>query len=761
MSRSKNDAASNGVGNVRLAVAALTVILVLPATPVLSAAFVTPSDVPAPSLYWRPPGALLIRFVADDAMSIVAASDGAPALESTMQSAYASVPFGSPRADWSNPARLSHCQESLSLPAVTEFVICIRRAIGNVPEEPGVTEQMDKPHSDLAGDPRPSEPGARSSCMFGPSWRIAGRTSSHRDTAHPVPAGCSSTRVRCLLAIILAVAAGTAFAVFDLGRPLSIASRTSSGVPADDAAIPGAISDDGRFVAFYSAAGNLQGSPAGVFLPHQVYVHDRLTGALELVSATPSGTPSDGDAVVESMSADGRVVTFVSDASDLGTGDDNHAPDVYVRDRQTRTTQRIAIPTVPPVLRRAGTQPALSADGRYLVFTSIVLLSTLPLQPADQIVLVDRETGATEVVSLADDGTPSDGAVQAAVSGDAGVIAFSSTSDFLVPGDDNGHADVFVRDRVSGRTERVSVSTTGQQADGDCWGSVVSRDGRVVAFWSDATTLVPDDGNGVTDVFVHDRMTHVTERVSVSRQGGDGDGASPHPSYPGSLITLSADGRYVAFSSEATNLVDGDLNGWDDIFVRDRLSGETTLISVQPSGIQSDWYSWEAVLSADARSIAFATGSPVFTGRRGAVLQTFVRSIGTCEGAPYRPWEGCPEPTTTTTVPVTTTTTLPRCTAARCVLEEALAAPVCVGERVPARVRRAFDKTADLVLRAEGESPRRRARLLGQARRLLRGARASARRAASRPRRPLAAECVAAIVDAVADVSGRITTPRS
>jgi archaellum component FlaF (FlaF/FlaG flagellin family) len=129
-----------------------------------------------------------------------------------------------------------------------------------------------------------------------------------------------------------------------------------------------------------------------------------------------------------------------------------------------------------------------------------------------------------------------------------------------VPGDTNGTWDVFVHDRVTGQTTRVSVASDGTQGNGHSGSPSISADGRYVAFSSSASNLVPGDTNGRGDVFVHDRLTGQTTRVSVASDGTQGNGDSWWPS-------ISADGRYVAFASEASNLVPGDTNGTWDVFV--------------------------------------------------------------------------------------------------------------------------------------------------------------------------------------------------
>jgi subtilase family serine protease len=142
-------------------------------------------------------------------------------------------------------------------------------------------------------------------------------------------------------------------------------------------------------------------------------------------------------------------------------------------------------------------------------------------------------------------------------------VAFESYASNLVPDDTTGTRDVFVHDRQTGATELVSVDSSGNQGNGDSEVRAISGDGRYVAFLSFASNLVPGDTNGFIDVFVHDRQTGQTTRVSVDSSGNQGNGDSYEPK-------ISADGRYVTFDSLASNLVPDDTNGKYDVFVRDR-----------------------------------------------------------------------------------------------------------------------------------------------------------------------------------------------
>ena len=156
----------------------------------------------------------------------------------------------------------------------------------------------------------------------------------------------------------------------------------------------------------------------------------------------------------------------------------------------------------------------------------------------------------------------------------------SRTPTNLVPGDTNGSEDVFVRDRQTGTTERVSVGPGGVRHC-DSVAPSISADGRFVAFDSDASNLVPGDTNGCGGRVRARPATGTTRRVSVGPGGVQGNGGATRPS-------ISADGRFVAFDSDASNLVPGDTNGFSDVFVRDRQTGTTERVSVGPGGVQGN-----------------------------------------------------------------------------------------------------------------------------------------------------------------------------
>ena len=247
--------------------------------------------------------------------------------------------------------------------------------------------------------------------------------------------------------------------------------------------------------------------------------------------------------------------------------------------------------------------PDLSADGRFVVFWSASSnLVAGDTNAMEDLFLHDVQNGETTRISVSSSGAQANNAsYYPSISGDGRYIAFKSDASNLVSGDTNAVSDIFLHDRQAGVTTRVSVSSSGVQADGasDSYVSI-SANGRFIAFNSEAANLVSGDTNGASDVFVHDRLSGVTERVSLDSFEVQGNAGSFSPS-------ISADGRFVCFASSATNLVSGDTNARTDIFVRDRQTGETTRVSVNSSGVEADRATSEAAISGDGRFVTFST----------------------------------------------------------------------------------------------------------------------------------------------------------
>ncbi|MEW6447183.1 MAG: S-layer homology domain-containing protein [Bacillota bacterium] len=329
---------------------------------------------------------------------------------------------------------------------------------------------------------------------------------------------------------------------------------------------------------------------------------------IDRVSVSNTGSEGNENSYYASISTNGRYVAFSSDASNLVWGDTNNTADVFVFDRLTRRTQRVSVSSKGAQGNGNHLYPSISADGRFVAFVS----DSSNLVPGDtngmaDVFVHDRQLHRTERVSISGTGMQANGnSYFPSISADGRYVAFSSDASNLVSGDTNRKADVFVHDRWTRRTERVSVSSTGAQGEGDHLFSCISADGRFVAFASDSDNLVNGDTNGTVDIFVHDRQTRRTERVSVSSKGVEGDGEHLSPS-------ISADGRYVAFVSNSKNLVEGDTNDIADVFVRDREKGRTERVSVSTTGRGGDKDSRSPSINADGRYVAFISDAANLT----------------------------------------------------------------------------------------------------------------------------------------------------
>jgi len=330
---------------------------------------------------------------------------------------------------------------------------------------------------------------------------------------------------------------------------------------------PPVISADGRYVAFESVASNLvAGDTNG---REDVFVRDVVTGATTRVSLANGGAQANNDSQGASISADGRFVAFGSVASNLVAGDTNGKFDVFVHDRDTGATTRISVATDGTQANNYSFSAAISADGRYVAFTSDASnLVAGDTNDTSNVFVHDRDTGATTRISVASDGTQANNAgVGPSISADGRYVAFFSMASNLVAGDTNDTFDVFVHDRDTGTTTRVSVASGGIQANNYSIQPAISADGRYVAFQSWPSDPVSGETTGRRDVFVRDRVTGATTRVSIASSGTQANNDS---SSGGAAI--SADGRFVTFESLANNLVAGDTNGKQDVFVRDRLA---------------------------------------------------------------------------------------------------------------------------------------------------------------------------------------------
>ncbi len=317
-----------------------------------------------------------------------------------------------------------------------------------------------------------------------------------------------------------------------------------------------------------------------------------------------------GPATVD-VSADGRFVAFESAAA-LVPADRNRSVDIYVLDRSTKNVTLESVVTDATV-GDGTRHPRLSGDGRYLVFTSCTykLADTPSAAVVPQVVVRDRRAGTTTLVSRTLAGAPANApSGYPDISNDGGTIVFQSAATDLVDGEDrNGPAsDVYAFDVRSHRIERVSVDGNGtQQTAGSSFAPTVSGDGRSVVFVSSG----PLDGvsnrrrsgpqaEGVHHVYLRNLHSGFSRRISRAPAADDADGPSFHPA-------VSGDGRFVTFVSEATNLGPRDRNRVADVYLHDVHTGRTTLVSRSARGGSATGPSRHPALSADGRFVAFVS----------------------------------------------------------------------------------------------------------------------------------------------------------
>ena len=383
------------------------------------------------------------------------------------------------------------------------------------------------------------------------------------------------------------------------------------------------ISGDGRFVVFSSEATNLTGLPTNRV--SQIYLRDRQSGFTELASvgALTAGGPrqiANGDARNARISEDGRFVAFWSSATNLVAGDTNNAGDVFRRDRRGSTI-RISASTAGAGGDQASRRPSMSGDGNRIAFQSDATnLAAGDTNAVTDVFVRDVATSTLARISTAAGGAQANGSSELPwISRDGNFVTFTSEATNLVPGDTNAHSDVFLKNLLTGEIKMVSVDPEGNPGDANSTFAFPSDEGRFVAFVSRSTNLVDDDDNSSLDVFVRDMEAGETIRVSVNSDGeeGDADSGFSHASPGVDLefaipVRLSADGRFVSFVSDATNLDDNDTNDLLDVFVRDLQTEETARISEGANGVEADADCDYLAMSSSGKYVSFSTAATVF-----------------------------------------------------------------------------------------------------------------------------------------------------
>ena len=330
---------------------------------------------------------------------------------------------------------------------------------------------------------------------------------------------------------------------------------------------------------------------------------------VERVSSGSDGSEANADSYEAAISDDGSVVAFRSNASNLVADDTNDWTDVFLRNVTAGTTIRVSLQPDGSETPAYSRLPSVSDDGGIVTFEGRVVTSDVTLTA-----VYDATAGTVEHLLprqvSGNPGRPLKARLQPAVSGDGRFVAFHSKSTFQdaypdsvrPPNDDfNGTFDVFVFDIATDPRPplaRVSRDSAGDEGRGDSASATLSDDGSVVVFHSYADDLVADDLNESEDVFVKYRSTGVTLLVSATPSGGLANGDSLRP-------FVSGDGNFVAFRSQASDLVAGDTNGHWDIFARDLAAGTTERVSVSSAAAEADHNSFEPGLSDDGRFVVF------------------------------------------------------------------------------------------------------------------------------------------------------------
>jgi len=321
----------------------------------------------------------------------------------------------------------------------------------------------------------------------------------------------------------------------------------------------------------------------GMLLPGNGWCAD-----ITRISDAPDGSQSDGHSGFPDVSADGRYTAFASSGTNLVTGDTNGVMDVFVHDAQDASIARVSVASDGTQADQKSGFAAISANGRYVLFASDATnLISGDTNNATDCFVHDRDAGTTSRISVASDESQGDGNScpffeglhPLDISSDGRYAVFGSLATNLVSDDTNSAMDVFLRDTTAGTTTRASLNSSGEEADQGSTLPRVSDDGRYVAFRSFAANMIPADGNGENDIFLRDMQSGQTSLVS-GREGEEGTFGSGNPD-------ISSDGRYVAFSSAADNLVTSDNNGFSDVFLYDSQTFENQLIS-QSGGALGD-----------------------------------------------------------------------------------------------------------------------------------------------------------------------------
>lgn len=400
-----------------------------------------------------------------------------------------------------------------------------------------------------------------------------------------------ATRLALLAAVTAAVliAGSPGAASTPALRRVSVSSDGSD--PYGDSSWP-SLSADGRFVAFQSDASNLV--PMDTNNSQDIFVYDRFEGSTKRVSVASGGTEANGGSWSPKISADGRYVAFISGATNL---DPIMVSGAFVHDRLTGQTELVSVRTDGAPGQYPVHEIDLSVNGRFVAMSSSGLTPDVSRDAWD-IYLRDLESGTTTLASRTPDGSlfqaPSG---SPSLSGDGRILVFTAGNFVPTTPPPNSIPGLYLYDLVGGGTSYVFLAD-GEPALSYGTSPGISDDGRYVSFLGRAVGSPSDAIDPWNDVFVYDRETMTVEKVSLSVSGGDPGGAA-------SSAAISANGRYVTYSSDAPDLIESDTNACADVFVWDSLTEEATRVSVAIDGGNANDLSRMPTISADGQYVAF------------------------------------------------------------------------------------------------------------------------------------------------------------
>jgi hypothetical protein len=450
------------------------------------------------------------------------------------------------------------------------------------------------------------------------------------------------------ISILLVLLSGTVSA--RQYKTIQRVSTSTTGVETRNASRP-VINGNGNIVAFWTDTGGLV--PEDTNFAGDVFVRDRASGVTSRVSLGFGGIqtarPDTNPPVTYpdiGIDDSGTFVVYASDATNIvstnPTFDTNGVTDVFIYDRGANVARQVSLPHSSvnlgnPQARGGSTNPTISGNSNIVVFRSVadnLVASDTNNQP--DIFAWDRTITDTNInpivrINVSSAGVQSnneDGNSEFTVSDDGRYIAFESLGSNLVTGDTNGRRDIFIRDRTTNTTTRISMAPGAVEANGDSVEPFISGDGQFVVFTSFASNLVPGDTNGHADIFLWSRASNTIQRVSVDSNGVQPNGGSARP-------VASDNARYIVYWSVASNLVFGDTNGQPDFFLFDRTTGITTRVNVNNNAQESNGFQGQfSAISDDGSFIAFESfGSNLVAGDTNNSSDVFVAQGGA--SSPY------------------------------------------------------------------------------------------------------------------------------